>query len=119
MNFYANEGKKVEIVVGDHVFLRHAIKTRFIMQGEDYIEVIKEYVSNLYEEGDIISISEKIIALCQSQIVRRSEIKIGFFAKVLSKFASHPKDGTGIGVGETIKMQYAINKVRIVKSIVF
>ena len=40
-------------------------------------------------------------------------IKIGFFAKLLSKFASHPD--TGVGVGEAIKMQYAINKVGIIK----
>ena len=43
------------------------------------------------------------------KIVKREDIKIGFWAKLLSKFASHPS--TGVGVGETIKMQYAINTV--------
>lgn len=116
MEFFANEGKNVEIQVGNECYLRHAIKTRFIKPGENYLEVFKEYVSPIYEEGDIVSSSEKIIALCQNKIVRRKEIKVGFWAKFLSKFASHPKH-KGIGVGESIKMQYAIDKVGLPKVI--
>ena len=115
MEFYANEGKNIEIEVNGQKYLRHAIKTRFINQGESYIDVFKEYVSPIYEEGDIISSSEKIIALCQNRIVKREDIKIGFWAKLLSKFTSHPS--TGVGVGETIKMQYAINTVGLFKVI--
>lgn len=109
MEFVANEGKNVEIEVGGHTYMRHAIKTHFVQQGEDYIEIFKKYVSDLYQPGDIVSSSEKIIALCQNRVVKRDELKIGFWAKLLSKFASHPD--TGVGVGETIKMQYAISKV--------
>lgn len=113
MEFHANEGKNVEIEVNGTTYLRHAIKTRFVKQGEDYIELFREYVSPIYEEGDIVSSSEKIISLCQNRVVKREDIKIGFWAKFLSKFASHPD--TGVGVGETIKMQYAINKVGLLK----
>lgn len=113
MEFYMNEGKNVEIEVNGQTYLRHAIKTRFVKQGESYIDIFKEYVSPIYEEGDIISSSEKIIALCQNRIVKREDIKIGFWAKLLSKFASHPS--TGVGVGETIKMQYAIDTVGLLK----
>lgn len=113
MEFYANEGKNVEIEVNGTTYLRHAIKTRFVKQGENYIELFREYVLPIYEKGDIISTSEKIISLCQNRIVKREDIKIGFWANLLSKFASHPT--TGVGVGEAIKMQYAINKVGLLK----
>lgn len=113
MEFYANEGKNIEIEAGGEVYLRHAIKTRFISPNESYINIVNEYVADVYEKGDIISISEKIISLCQNRIIRREEIKIGFWAKFLSRFASHPS--TGIGVGESIKMQYAINKAGLAK----
>ena len=109
MELKANEGKNLEINVNGKTYLRRAIKTRFIRQGEDYIEIVKEYAKPIYEEGDIISISEKIIALCQNRIIKREDIKIGALAKFLSRFASHPD--TGVGVGETIKMQYAIDSV--------
>lgn len=108
MDFRCND-KNVEIVVGTKKFKRNAIKTHFVTVGESYLDIIKEYVVPMYQPGDVISVSEKIIALCQNRIVRREEIKISPLAKVLSKFASHPD--TGVGVGETIKMQYAIDKV--------
>ena len=117
MNFFANKGKNIEIDVGGRIYLRHAIKTRFIKQGEDYIDIFKEYVLPIYKKGDIVSSSEKIISLCQNRIIKREDIKIGTCAKVLSKFASHPKR-TGVGVGETIKMQYAIDTVRSSQSII-
>jgi len=114
MEFVANKGKKVEIKVGENVYLRHAIKTRFIQREEDYIEVLREYVLPIYEKGDIVSVSEKIVSLCQNRVIERKDMKVGFWAKLLSKFASHPKTA-GIGVGESIKMQYAIDKVGVLK----
>lgn len=116
MEFIANEGKKVEIEVQGETYLRHAIKTRFVNQGDDYIELFKEYVSPIYEYGDIVSSSEKIIALCQNRVVKREDIKIGFWAKFLSKFACHKNRG-GYGVGMAINMQYAINKSGLPKVI--
>lgn len=113
MEFKANDNKKVEIKVGDEFYLRHAIKTKFITNKDEYLAIINQYVSNIYEKGDILSISEKIISICQNRIVKREDLKIGFWAKLLSKFASHPT--TGVGVGETIKMQYAIDKVGLIK----
>lgn len=114
MEFVSNEGKNVEIDLKGEIYLRHAIKTRFIKQGDSYIEIFKNYVSPIYEKGDIISSSEKIIALCQNRVVRRENIKIGFGAKFLSKFACRKNRG-GYGVGMPINMQYAINKVGLHK----
>lgn len=113
MEFKSNSGKNVEIIAGGQTYLRHAIRTKFITSNDNYIEIVKKYVSEMYEKGDIISISEKIISICQNRIIKREEIKISWLAKLLSKFASHPT--TGIGVGESIKMQYAINKVGAIK----
>ena len=115
MEFVSNDKKNVEIDVNGTMYMRHAIKTHFVQVGESYIYVIQKYVSPIYEEGDIISISEKIIALCQNRVIKREDLKVGFLAKFLSRFASHPT--TGIGVGEAIKMQYAINKVGRLKCI--
>ncbi len=115
MDFIANSGKKVEIKTSTGIYLRNAIKTKFVTNKDNYINLVDEYVSGIYQEGDIVSISEKIISICQNRIIKREELKIGFWAKFLSKFASHPN--TGIGVGESIKMQYAINKVGVLKVI--
>lgn len=116
MEFIANDEKKVEIIVDDEVYLRHAIRTKFITPNDNYIDIIREYVSGIYEKGDIISISEKIISICQNRIIRRDDIKIGIWAEFLSKFACQKNRG-GYGVGMAINMQYAINKVGLLRVI--
>ena len=50
MEFISNEGKEIEIEANENIYLRHAIKTRFITQNDNYIDVIKEYVSDIYED---------------------------------------------------------------------
>ncbi len=117
MEFIANKGKKVEIEVDGQIYLRHAIKTKFVSQGDNYLDLFRKYVYPIYEKGDIISSSEKIIALCQNRVVRREDIKIGFWAKFLAKFACQKNRG-GYGVGMAINMQYAINKVGLCKVLV-
>ncbi len=117
MEFMANKGKKVEIEVDGQIYLRHAIKTKFVSQGDNYLDLFRKYVYPIYEKGDIISSSEKIIALCQNRVVRREDIKIGFWAKFLAKFACQKNRG-GYGVGMAINMQYAINKVGLCKVLV-
>jgi F420-0:gamma-glutamyl ligase len=113
MDFYANPGKKVDILVGDKKFLRHSIKTHFISEGEDYIEVIRQYVSPIYQEGDIVSISEKIIAMCQNKVLSTKQIKLGFWAKFLSRFVNVTPAGES--VGNPYKMQIAINSAGLLR----
>ena len=113
MEFIANENKQVEIEINGKHYLRHAVHTHFVKQGENYLDIFRQYILPIYEKGDIVSCNEKIIALCQNRVVKREDITIDFWARLLSRFASHPD--TGVGVGETIKMQYAIDKVGLFK----
>ena len=110
MEFTANEGKQVEIAANGGRYLRHAIRTHFVTVGENYLDLIRKYVSPLYQPGDLLSVSEKVIALCQGRVVYRKDIKIGLWAKFLSRFACG-KSSAGPGVSLPVKMQYAINKV--------
>ncbi len=105
--FCANEGKSVEISVGERVFIRHAIQTHFVQISESYIELVRQYVQPLYQPGDILSISEKVISLCQGRIVRKKEMHLSLLARILSRFASHST--AGIGVDSPWKMQFAID----------
>lgn len=86
---------------------RFAVQTHFIERGESYIDIISKYVLPLYKEGDILSISEKVISMCQNNIVEKKDVKLGFWAKFLSKFAS--SNNHGIAMDEPYKLQLAIN----------
>ncbi len=107
MEFKALDNKNVEIEVNGEKFLRHAIRTHYIQLGEDYNKIIEDYVKDIYEDGDIVSISEKIISLCQENVVYKKDVKVSGLAKFLSKFAM--KTTAGIGVDSPYKMQFAID----------
>lgn len=96
-----------DIEVNGSEYRRLAIQTHFVQRGESYLELIEKYVSPLYEEGDILSMSEKIIAMCQNNVVEKKDVKVGFWAKFLSKFAS--SNNHGIAMDEPYKLQLAIN----------
>lgn len=111
---YANMGKCAEIAVDDKRYIRHAIKTHFIETGkENYIDLIKKYVFPFYKEGDIVSISEKVIALCQSRVITKDQLKIGFWAKLLSRFTY--KSPYGFGIRNPYKMAAAIKLAGLIR----
>ena len=107
MEFKALDGKNVEIEVNGQKYLRHAIKTHYIQLGESYIDILEKYVKPIYEQGDILSISEKIISLCQKRVVYKKDMKVSGLAKFLSKFAM--RSDAGVGVDNPYKMQFAID----------
>ena len=102
-----NENKSLTIHTSFGDFDRGAIKTHFVEIGEDYCELVKKYVLPVYEEGDILSVAEKIISLCQKNIIYKKDMKLTWLARFLSKFASHSP--YGIGVDNPWKMQFAID----------
>ncbi len=106
-DFYANEGKNVIIRAGGKAYARHAISTHFVQSGESYLQLIEKYVKPIYQSGDILFSSEKVIALCQKRIVTEAEVRPGFWARVLARFVRRTPAGPGMGLPE--KMQFAIN----------
>ena len=107
MVFTANKGKSVTIRADGRTYARHAIQTHFVQVGESYIELIEKYVKPLWQPGDILSASEKVIALCQRRIVTEEQVKPGFWARLLSRFVHQTSAGPGMGL--PVKMQFAIN----------
>lgn len=86
---------------------RYGIQTHFVEEGESYVELIKHYVLPLYKKGDILSISEKVISMCQENTVYMEDMKVGWLARFLSKFGKKTK--SGIGVTEVHKLQLMID----------
>ncbi len=103
----ANKGKQLVIEVDGQRFYRYAIKTHFVQMGEDYIELIKKYALPHYKEGDILSIGEKVMALCQGDVILKENLKVGRLAKLLSRFTY--RNPAGPAMDNVYKMQAAIN----------
>jgi len=87
------------------------IKTRLVTEADDIVELCCEYVPPADPQpGDVLFISEKIVAITQGRTRRFEDIKEGFWAKFLSARVAKPPWGIG-AVGLPVKMQAAIDLV--------
>lgn len=107
MELYHNPGKNTEIRVDGITYQRHAIRTHFVEVGEDYLALFRRYVLPVYQEGDLVAVSEKVAALCQGRVIRREEVNITCLARILAKFVHQTEAGPGMGL--PIKMQVALD----------
>ena len=104
---HTNPEKPLILVIDGKEYYRYPIHTRLVKVGDNLSQLVEEYVSPYFEEGDCVYISEKIVSLCQGDIIPKEDVKLSWTAKFLSKFAS-TNDSAGIGVHNVYKMQVAI-----------
>lgn len=107
MDLKPNPGRQLEITVAGETYLRFPIRTHFVEVGENYFDLVEKYVLPYYREGDILSMGEKVIALCQGQVRYKDQVKISFLARLLSRFAM--KNPAGPAMDNVYKMQTAID----------
>ena len=86
----------------------HLVKTHFITSNDNLENIIEKYVLlRKPEKSDIVVLCQKIVSITQGKIISRKDVKLGFWAKFLSKFVK--KTPYGFSVGNPMKMQVAIN----------
>ena len=88
---------------------RFAIKTHFVEVGESQFDLVEKYFMPLYQPGDVLSFGAKVMAMCVKSVKTREEVKPGFWASILWRFAA--SNSTGVGMHEPGKMQLVIDMV--------
>ena len=104
-----NSGKKLEIVVEGASWQRLPVKTHIITKDDDITTVVKKYASPHLQSGDILFISERIVAISQGRAYPIKDIHPSWLAKLLVKFVH--KSPYGIGLGSPWTMELAIREV--------
>ncbi len=102
-----NPGKKLIVEMEGTRWTRYPIKTHFIGVPDRLEDIIEKYVLPFTKESDIVVLGQKIISILQRRVIYKKDVKVGFWAKFLSKFAK--KTPSGFSVGNPLKMQLAIN----------
>lgn len=88
---------------------RYAIQTHFVQVGESQTELVEKYVRPLFKEGDVLSFGAKVMCMCVKSVRTREEVKPGFWANFLWRFAGI--NHTGVGMHEPYKLQLVIDLV--------
>lgn len=108
-----NRGKSLVIDTEFGTFARYPVKTHVVKSGDSLDEILLTYVGDNRREGDIIFMSEKIVAISQGRAFPIETIKPRRMARILSKFVYKSPYGIGLGIPET--MELAIRELGIVR----
>lgn len=65
------------------------IRTHLITENDDITSVIGRYAKDVAEPGDLVGISESVVAITQGRAIPPEKVKPGLLARVISRFA-HP-----------------------------
>ena len=100
----ANAGKALTVRVDGSSFARIPIRTRVVMPGDDLDAVIREYAADVVRGGDLLFVTEKIVAITQGRSYLVGDIKPRRLAYFLSKYVTRTPYGIGLGMPETMEM---------------
>ncbi len=108
-----NPGKRLYIDVDGEKWARYPVRTHVIKPGEDIVDVVLKYVSPYLQKGDIVFVSEKVVAISQGRAFPINEIKPSPLATILSRFVR--KTPYGIGLGSPWTMELAIREAGVLR----
>ena len=100
----ANDGKALETTVDGVAYARIPIRTRVVMPGDDIDALIREYAVDVVHPGDLLFVTEKIVAITQGRSYRLDEIAPRPLARFLSRYVTKTAHGIGLGMPETMEM---------------
>ena len=111
----ANHGKRLAVEVGKRTYARIPVRTHVISKDDNIEEVVLKYAGPVLCEGDIIVVSEKIVAIAQGRAYPISQIKPSWLACFLAGFVY--KSPCGIGLGSPWTMELAIREAGVFRII--
>ena len=101
-----NPGKNKVIDLDGDSWECYAIKTHVVTDKDNIIDVCKTYGAPLMQDGDILFMSEKMVACTQGRAYRLEDIKVRPMARFLSRFVVRTTYGIGLALPETMEMAF-------------
>ncbi|MDJ1370159.1 coenzyme F420-0:L-glutamate ligase [Gulosibacter molinativorax] len=99
-----NDGKTLESTVDGKTYQRIPIKTHVVMADDDLRKVVRQYAEPVVQDGDVLFVTEKIVAITQGRSMLLEEIEPRPLANFLAKYVTKTPHGIGLGMPETMEM---------------
>jgi len=106
---HPNSGKQLEIQADGDTYLRFPIRTHVVTKDDDALRVIQKYAAEYLKDGDVLCISERVVAITQGRSYHIDSVKPSKLASFLVRFVH--KSPYGIGLGSPVTMELAIREV--------
>lgn len=115
-NIEPNQGKNLIIDLIDGRWARIPVRTHVISKDDNIVDVLKKYTTSKLENGDIVFVSERVVAISQGRAYPIKDIKPSFLANFLVKFVH--KSPYGIGLGSPWTMELAIKEAGVFRILI-
>lgn len=102
------KSKSPTIQVGGKAYLRIPIRTHIVMPEDDIVAVARQYAAGQVQPGDILFVSEKVVAITQGRAVPTDTIRVSPLAKLL--WPRVRQVSYGVGLRNPYSMQCAIDE---------
>lgn len=99
----------MSITVDGIPYDRIPIQTHTVASDDVLVEVVVRYADHHLRPGDVLFVTEKIVAITQGRAVRPAAIEARPLARLLSRYVHKSPTGIGLGMPET--MELAIREV--------
>jgi asparagine synthase (glutamine-hydrolysing) len=112
-----NWGRHLFLEDKGRIWARFPLRSTLIKPGDDLLEAISGSLERLrgdgidVEDGDVLLVSEKALAISQGRSYPIDEIPVSRSARVLSRYVSH--EPTGVGLAHPTTMQLAIDEAGV------
>ncbi|MBX3309407.1 MAG: coenzyme F420-0:L-glutamate ligase [Cryobacterium sp.] len=100
----ANDGKQLDIEVDGVRYRRIPLRTKLIGPDDDLIREVANVVEGTLEEGDLLFVTEKIVAITQGRSLPIDSIVPRPLAVRLSSRVTKTPAGIGLGMPQTMEM---------------
>lgn len=99
-----NAGKALTVSVDGTTYSRIPIRTSVVMPGDDLDAFLREHAVPVVRDGDLLFVTEKIVAITQGRSYLVEDISPRKLAFFLSKYVTRTPHGIGLGMPETMEM---------------
>ncbi len=103
-----NVGKELICIVAGRRWARYPVRTHVVQQGEDLLTLVQQYVAAHLQAGDIVAITEKVVAISQGRAFPVETIQPRPLARWLSRYVTRTPHG--IGIGSPVTMELALRE---------
>jgi F420-0:gamma-glutamyl ligase len=100
----ANTGKQLEATLDGVRYLRIPIKTKLVMSEDDITDVVTTFAKDRLQDGDVLFVTEKIVAITQGRSYPTESIAPRKLATWLSNHVTKTPSGIGLGLPQTMEM---------------
>jgi len=104
----SNPGRALVIEVDGVTYARIPVRTHVVTDQDDILDVAQKYAGPLVQAGDIVVVSEKVVAITQGRAIPVERIRVSRLAKLLWPRVRQVR--YGIGLRSPYSMQCAIDE---------